>query len=248
VKKAKERGEFIDTIQEWFRQRSVFWSLVTFASFTGLIALQFFLILQGNLNPLVRMGIDAILVPLLGLFVLSIFWRGSIPTFLSLAGAACMYSGMFYVYAKAAMPQTLPFVIHKYPATTILENIAVNSLANFYFIVGIFAFTLAMVIAFKPSFFHAKGLRYKQSYQVWSSKSHQEYSSYGRQMVPVQGLLTFVERELVGKYKYILMVIGGRRYYVSPDDWVPEGSSVIRDGESGSLLGVPKLDFNAYGG
>jgi hypothetical protein len=36
-------------------------------------------------------------------------------------------------------------------------------------------------------------------------------------------------------------MIGGTTYYVSPDDWVPENSRVIRDKESGSLLGIPKV-------
>jgi uncharacterized membrane protein len=241
VKKAKERGEFIDTIQEWFRQRSVFWSLVAFASFGGLIAFQFFLILQGYSKPFVREGIDAILIPMLGLFVLSVFWRGSIPTFLSLAGSACMYSGMFYVYAKAANLQATPFIMHKYPAAIILEDISVSSLANFYFIVGLLALTLSLVIAFRPSFFHARGPRYKQPYQIWSGLDP-ETCTNSQQMIRVSGLLSVVERELVKKYKYILVVISGRTYFVSPDDWVPEDSSIIRDRESGSFVGILKID------
>jgi len=188
---------------------------------------------------------------LLVLFVFSIFWRGSIPTFLSLAGAASIYAGMFYVYARAAgFPTFPPFTIHKYPAATILENIPVTSAANFYFMVGIFALILSIVIALKPSFFHAKGSRSEQPYQVWASDDYLESSASvnARQMIPVDGLLSFVERHLVMKYKYIVIVIGGRTYFVSPDDWVPEGSSVIRDKESGSLLGIPKVSdgFNVW--
>jgi len=250
LKKTNERGAFIDTIQEWFRQRSKFWTLISFVSLSSLIALQLLLILQTETNPYIRQGIDSLLVPLLALFVFSIFWRGSIPTFLSLAGAACLYAGMFYVYAKAVgFPSLSPFIIHKYPAAKILESIPVDS-ANFYFLVGMFALALSIVIALKPSFFHAKGSRFKQPYQVWTSDDYLESSSSvnARQMVPVNGLLSFAERLLVTKYKYILMVIGGRTYFASPDDWVPEGSSVIRDKESGSLLGVPKVPdgFNVW--
>lgn len=249
--KTNERAAFIDTIQEWFRQRSRFWTLVSFVSLASLIGLHLLLILQTGTNPYIRQGIDSILVPLLVLFVFSIFWRGSIPTFLSLAGAACLYAGMFYVYAKAVgFPTFSPFIIHKYPGAMILENIPVASIGNFYFLVGMFAFILSMVIALKPSFFHAKGTRFKQPYQVWASEGYLESSSSvnARQMVPVTGLLSFTECKLVAKYKYILMVIGGRTYFVSPDDWAPEGSCVIRDKESGSLLGIPKVPdgFNVW--
>jgi len=251
LKKTNERGAFIDTIQEWFRQRSKFWTLISFVSLASLTSLQLLLILQTETSPYIRQGIDSILVTLLVLFVFSIFWRGSIPTFLSLAGAACLYAGMFYVYAKAVgFPTFSPFIIHKYPVARILESIPVASIGNFYFMVGMFALTLSIVIALKPSFFHAKGSRSEQPYQVWASEDYPESSSSvnARQMVLVNGLLSSAEHHLVTKYKYIVMVIGGRTYFVSPDDWVPEGSSVIRDKESGSLLGVPKISdgFNIW--
>jgi hypothetical protein len=207
--------------------------------------------LQSEVNPLIREGIDSILVPLLGLFVCSIFWRGSIPTFLSLAGAASVYAGMFYIYAKAlGFHDFPPFIMHKYPAATILNSIPVNSSANLYFLVGIFALILSIVISFRPSFFHAKGSRFKQPYEVWTSKNYLESSSSGNahQMVPVDGLLSFTERYVVAKYKYILIVIGGRTYFVSPEEVVPEGSNIVRDKESGSLFGVPKVSdgFNVW--
>ncbi len=251
MKRNKERGAFIDTIQEWFRQRGKFWTLISFASLAGLIGLQLLLILQSGTNPYVRYGIDSILVPLLILFVFSIFWRGSVPTFLSLAGAGSLYAGMFYVYARAGRFENFPaFTIHKPPLATVLENVPVNSFANFYFLIGIFALVLAIVVAFRPSFFHARGSRFKQLYKVWTSEDHLESSSLAnaRQMIPVNGLLNYVERHLVMKYKYIQVRIGENIYFVSPDDWVPEGSSVIRDKESGLLLGIPKVSdgFNVW--
>jgi len=33
--------------------------------------------------------------------------------------------------------------------------------------------------------------------------------------------------------------MGGRKYLVYPYDWVPEGTVVVRDKESGSVLGIP---------
>jgi hypothetical protein len=43
-------------------------------------------------------------------------------------------------------------------------------------------------------------------------------------------------------------MIGGRIYFVSPYSWVPQGSDIVRDKESGSLLGIPKVPdgFNIW--
>ena len=209
-----------------------------------MIVLQLILILQSEINPYVRQGIDSIVVPMLALFVFSIFWRGSVPTFLSLAGATSVYAGVYYVYAKSV------FIMHKYPAAKALENIHLDSMGMFYFLVGMLALFLSLAIALKPSFFRAKGTRFQQPYPIWDSADYLESSSSAnvRQMVPVNGLLSFAEHHLVTKYKYIIMVIGGRTYFVSPHDWVPEGSTVLRDKESGSLLGVPEVSdgFNVW--
>ena len=64
----------------------------------------------------------------------------------------------------------------------------------------------------------------------------------------MQSLLRFADQHLVAKYRYIQILIGGRIYFVSPDDWVPEGSNVIREKESGSLLGITKVPdgFNIW--
>jgi hypothetical protein len=67
-------------------------------------------------------------------------------------------------------------------------------------------------------------------------------------LVPLQGLLSYGERHLSAKYAYLVVSIGGKRYFVTPNDWVPEGSFVVRDKQSGTLLGIPKVPdgFNVW--
>lgn len=242
--KVSKTVSFIDVIQEHFRQKSRFWTLMSFISLATVIVLEVFLILQSETNPDVRQGVDSILVPMLGLFVLSTFWRGSIPTFLSLAGAMSVYGGTYYVYAKAV------HVIHKYPEAKVLENINLDSIGMFYFLVGMLSLLLSLAIGLKPSFFRAKGAQYRQPYPVWDSDDYlgSPSSLNSGQMVPVNGLLSVTERYVATKYKYIIMVIEGKTYFVSPYDWVPEGSIVVRDKESRSLLGVPEVSdgFNVW--
>ncbi|MFZ0514793.1 MAG: hypothetical protein WAM14_24530 [Candidatus Nitrosopolaris sp.] len=66
-----------------------------------------FIFLSG-INPHIRNGIDSLLVPLLVLFLVSIFWRSSTATILSLAGVLCLYVGMFYVYDNLGVLQVTP--------------------------------------------------------------------------------------------------------------------------------------------
>jgi hypothetical protein len=63
-------------------------------------------------------------------------------------------------------------------------------------------------------------------------------------LIPVQSLLSFGERHFSSNYKYIQVVIGGRVYFVSLDEWVPLNSTyIIRDKQSGSLVGIQKIDY-----
>src|SRR6266581_9542944 len=107
-KDGDDRGDFIDKVQGWFLQRNKFWTQITFVSLASLIILQFFLTFSTGINPHIRLAIYPILIPLLLLFVFSIFWRNTITAFLSLAGALCLFVGMYYAYAGYEMIQTLP--------------------------------------------------------------------------------------------------------------------------------------------
>jgi hypothetical protein len=61
-------------------------------------------------------------------------------------------------------------------------------------------------------------------------------------------LLNFAEQHIATTYKYITIMIDRTIYFVSPDDWVPQDTLVIRDRETNSLLGIPKVPdgFNIW--
>jgi hypothetical protein len=247
----KEGTIFIDRIYEWFNRRSKFWVSVSLLTLASVIAMQVFIIFLTGINHQIRQEIGPLVIPLLLLFVFSIFWRGSIQTFLSLAGTISVYAGIFYVYARASGLENLPPIItNKLGVGRVVTSSSTEAVANFYFFVGMLALILCVIISLKPSLFRAKGTQDRSSYPVWSSKEDREME-LGTNiviLVPVAGLLSSAERYLVAKYKYIVVMIGRTIYFVSPEDWVPEGSVVIRDKESGSLLGVPKIGdgFNVW--
>jgi hypothetical protein len=248
---SNDRGIFIDEIQEWFRQRNMFWTLISFFSLLSIIILQVLFIFLSGINPHTRNGIDALLVPLLVLFVVSIFWRSSTSTILSLAGVLCLYVGMFYVFDNLVVLQVTPSHIASKLGYGVSHTEApLIAVADLYFLMGIFALILCTAVAFRPSIFKAKGNPVVPHYPVWSNDKDPKlrYGASVVSLIPVQSLLSFAEHHLAAKYKYIQIMIGGRIYFVSPEDWVPEHSNVIREKVSGSLLGIPKVPdgFNVW--
>src|SRR5579864_2742437 len=249
-KVSTERFAFIDTIQDWFFPKNRFWGLISLFSFFFLIILQIIFSISYSINPTGRQETDFLVLPILALFIFSIFWRGSIPTFLSLTGSLMTYTGMYYIQAKYFDLQNLPPTIaNRLGYGTISQShFHIDQYAQLYFLAGIFFLTLCLVISLKPSFFRARGAKYSQ-YPIWESKNSKiildkKFSS----LIPVSSLLNFAEQHIATTYKYITITIYGVTYFVSPDDWIPRESIIIRDKETGSLMGIPKVPdgFNIW--
>lgn len=254
MKRTDGGGIFIDVIQDWFRQRNRLWTAISFVTtliFIIIMLMQVFFNILTEIDPQIRQGIYILMISLLALFVFSIFWRGSVLTFLSLAGALNLYIGMFYVFDYAGGLQTLPpHVANRLGYGTSVTAPPVSSVADFYLLIAILALILCIAIAFRPSLFKAKGSEVKLPYPIWTEENNPKLAVGANiiSLIPVLSLLSFVERHLVAKYKYIQILIGGTVYFVSPDGWVPHSSYIIRDRESGSLLGIPKIPdgFNIW--
>jgi hypothetical protein len=241
-----DRGVFIDKIQRWFLQRNKFWTTITFVVLASIIIMQFSITFLAGINPHVRLAIYPILIPLLLLFVFSIFWRNTITAFLSLAGATCLFVGMYYAYASR-------YEITHIMSSSHMQLPPLGAVAAFYFLMGLFSASLCVGVALRPSFFRAKGAITGLPYPVWSTTDDPIYmganSNSVLSLIPVQRLLSLAKRHLISNYKYIQVMIGGRIYFVSLDEWVPQSTTyVIRDKQSGSLVGIPKVPdgFNIW--
>ena len=247
-KDGDDRGDFIDKVQGWFLQRNKFWTLITFVALASIIILQLFLTFLTGINPHIRLAIYPILIPMLLLFVLSIFWRNTITAFLSLAGAICLFVGMYYAFAsRYEIIQSMSSSL-SHTTSTHMHLPPLAAVATFYFLIGLFSAFLCVGVAFRPSFFRAKGSLTGLPYPVWTSNNPRlKFGSNNNSilsLIPVQSLLSFGERHLISNYKYIQVVIGGRIYFVSLDEWVPLSTTyIIRDKQSGSLIGIPKDSY-----
>lgn len=123
-----------------------------------------------------------------------------------------------------------------------IKHVAVispDSVADRFFIVGVFALAFCIAIAIKPNFFKPKDSQ-ELPYPIWKHSRDLELvkRSSATELIPILSLMTFAEQNLVTKYKYITTIIGGRKFLVSPYEWIPEDSSVVRDKESGSIIGI----------
>ena len=159
-----------------------------------------------------------------------------------------MFVGMYYAYAsKYQIIQSMSSSL-SHTATTHMHLPPLAAVATFYFLIGLFSAFLCVGVAFRPSFFRAKGALNGLPYPVWTSNNPRlNFGSNNNRilsLIPVQSLLSFGERHLSSNYKYIQVVIGGRVYFVSLDEWVPLSSTyIIRDKQSGSLVGISKIDY-----
>ena len=243
-----DRGVVIDKVQGWFLKRNRFWTKITFLVLACLIILQISLTFLTGVNPHIRLAIFPVLIPLLLLFVFSIFWRNTITAFLSLAGAIFLFVGMYYAYAsRYEIIQSMSSSL-SHTTTTHMHLPPLAAVAAFYFLIGLFSAFLCVGVAFRPSFFRAKGALNGLPYPVWTSNNPRlNFGSNNNRilsLIPVESLLSFGERHLGSNYKYIQVVIGGRVYFVSLDEWVPLSSTyIIRDKQSRSLVGIPKIDY-----
>ncbi len=238
---AEDRWIFIESIQIWFQHKNQFWLLISILSFSVVVVLQIFLSFASEANPSARQQSEFLVAPILAIFTLSTFWRSVVHTFLSFTGALITYGGMFLFHVTSVTAQ----LVTPYTANRLgfgikhLVIISPNAIADRYFIVGMFALVFCLVIAIKPKFFKSKDPD-DLPFPVWrhSKKFVLTQKSGLIKFVPVSAFLTYEEQHFIAKYKYIVLIISGTKFLVTPYDWVPDDSVVIRDAKSNSIIGI----------
>ena len=63
---------------------------------------------------------------------------------------------------------------------------------------------------------------------------------YTEPNVPLKTLMSEQEKYLLWRYEYILTSIYDTPYLVKPDGFVPKRSTILRDKESGRMIGVAR--------
>ena len=237
---AEDRWLFIDKIQTWFLHKNQFWLVLSILTFGAISILQIFLIFASAANPSARQESEFLIVPILALFILSTFWRSIFHTFLSFTGSIMTYGGVFLFHSTNSTQLVTSFVANRlgYGIRHVI-SIPPDSIADRYFIVGMCMLAFCLAIAIRPNFFKPKDPD-ELPYPVWKHSRNfgQAQGSGLVRFIPLSALLSYEEQHFVARYKYVVLVISGTKYLVTPYDWVPEGSVVIRDEKSNSVIGI----------
>ena len=237
---AEDRRSFIERVQEWFLQKDQFWLVLSILTLSAVLVLEVMSVFASGANPHSRQQSEFLLVPLLALFSASIFWRSIAHTFLSFTGSSITYGGLVASHVADSSQAATSYVANRLGYG--IKHLVVlhpGGLSDVYFVVGMFALSFCLAMAVRPRFFRPKNPE-MLPYSVWKgSKACRTAQRSGLVVfVPLLSLLTDEEQHMVARYKYVILVISGARYLVTPYDWVPAGSVVLRDDESNSIIGV----------
>lgn len=191
------------------------------------------IVLLTNISPsmlwLVYMIVPILIVPM----VLAVVWKRSFATVIMAIGLLCMLGSMML----------LPHIL--LIGSISKDKFYATSLRSF--LLGIAMVAISMVMVYKPEMFYARNRPRdddEDSIKVWDGSSSSNSSSNSRMassklLIPLRKLLDDRENMLLPVYRYVLVIIDGVTYLVSPDDYVPVGSMVVR--RDGMFIGVRKV-------
>lgn len=181
------------------------------------------------------------------LIALSVVWKGPVPLIVCILGVVLMHNAI-----------TLPYYSMEQRSASQLEDIrfgwtqylpeAVTVRISMHFFLGAAMAAFSMIVAYRPSVLFTRNRPQSpdsewSQYPVWHDNV---LLADGRKepSVSVKSLLTDQDRYLLWRYEYVLASVHGAPHLVRPQGMVPKGSSVMRDKETGRVMG--KARYNGY--
>ncbi|HZC20506.1 MAG TPA: hypothetical protein VE223_02575 [Nitrososphaeraceae archaeon] len=177
---------------------------------------------------------------LISLSSLSVIWRGLVPVVICGLGITLIYGGIVI----PSYTLTLPTEGYFKGIRILIDQQIISMATEGYFFLGIAMVVLSMIIAYKPTLLYVKN-RPKPSHSLWTDYQKwydnvQLAGGYTEPNVPLKTLMSEQEKYLLWRYEYILTSIYGTPYLVKPDGFVPKRSTILRDKESGRMIGVAR--------
>lgn len=171
----------------------------------------------------IAMAVQLMVIPPAALIALSVLWKGTVPLIICLLGIVLMHNAVILPY---------------------LEPDAREVTAGGRFFLGLGMVAFSMITAYQPTVLFTRNrpesLECEWSkYPVWQDNMLLTDGRTDRS-VSVKSLMTDVERYLMWRYEYILAVIYGTPNLVRPNGLVPKDSTIVRDRESGQMIGKPR--------
>jgi hypothetical protein len=239
-KEDKGYGSCLSAYQWFHRNRSALVSL-SVISIILLFALHLFTTtIHISLNSVPARIIQVITIVLISLTFLSIIWKGMVPIVIGSLGVTLIYGGI--VIPSYAL--TLPTESYFKGIRVLIDQQIISMATESYFFLGIAMVALSMIIAYKPTLLYVKN-RPEPLYSLWTDYEKwydnvQLAGGYTEPNVSLRSLMSEQEKYLLWRYEYVLTNIYNTSYLVKPDGFVPKNSTIVRDKESGRMIGVSR--------
>jgi len=174
---------------------------------------------------------------------LAILLKGIVPVAISCLGLVLLYGSIF---TPAASLNSLGPFYYKAAIGNLHYDASIRA-AHGFFLLGLAMVILAMIVAYKPSVLYTRN-RPHPADQLWAKypewqENHQLASTKTEALIELPHLLNEVEKYLLWKYEFILVIIYGTTYKVPIYSLVPESSNILREKSSHKIVGMSKYGY-----
>jgi hypothetical protein len=246
-KKSKTYSRYYYYMYHWFHiNKSLLLTLNVISIILLFLIHLFVLTVQINPASVAELIIQAITISLITVIALSLIWRGIVCIAIGILGLFLIHAGILLpTYSLGVLGENYPD--GKNQISNILDiNQPIFVATHGFFFLGITMVGLSMIIAYKPEILYVRN-RPKPSDTIWESYPiwYDDYNisnaklvgRYCEPLVHIKSLMTNEESYLLWRYEYILTDVYRTPHLVKPESYVPKSSEILRDKESGKMIG-----------
>ena len=247
--KSRTYSHYYFRMYEWFhRNKSLLLTLNVVSIILLFLIHLFILTVQINPASIAEIIIQVITISLIAIIALSIMWRGIVCIAIGILGLFLIHAGILLpTYSLGVLKESYPD--HKDQISNMLNISQPTHMATQgFFFLGITMVGLSVIIAYRPDILYVKN-RPKPSDTIWDSypvwyddniNNVKLVGRYSEPLVHLKSLMTNEEIYLLWRYEYILTDVYCTPHLVKPESYVPKSSTILRDKESGKMIGKAK--------
>jgi hypothetical protein len=228
----------------WLRSHDKFLLKFTIVSILLLSIIHIYLSISIiDFNSKIFEFLHVITILILILVFLSILIKGIVPIAISCLGIVLLYGSI--VLPSVAIDSLGPFYYKASTGNLNLESI--NRGSHGFFLLGISMVVFSMIIAYKPRVLYTRNRPVSAQdlwakYPKWDEKL-QFAGTTTESLIRLPNLLSDIEKYLLWRYEFILVIIYGTVYQVPVNSYVPESSKVLRESKSHKIIGLSKYGY-----
>jgi hypothetical protein len=174
---------------------------------------------------------------------LSIMSKGIVPMAISCLGLVLLYGST--VIPSVEFDSQGTFYYKASIGNLNLE--AINHGSHGFFLLGIAMVVFGIIIGYKPSILYTKNRPISaqniwDNYPKWNEKLNLA-STKTESLIGLPYLMTDTEKYLLWRYEFILVSIHDTVYQVPIYSYVPISSKILRESQSGKIIGLSKYGY-----